>query len=166
MDNLDKNSEKRLALEDLLKIKKHEKPDEAFWEKFDQQLHEKTLKKLVYKPSLFSRLSYLFTISLKPALSVGALALFVLTMQPTFYSRTASIIAQKVPSTHQIDVLADFSSAKRNYIKNNIVIESSSDCHYASDLISPVSSSNGVRYLAGNLASVNLGSTIIGNTVY
>ncbi len=166
MNNLDKNSEKRLVLEDLLKIKRHERPDEAFWDKFDQQLHERTLKKLVYKPSLFSRLSHLFTISMKPALSVAALALFAFAIQPSFYSRTASVMVHNAPSTHQVDTLADLASTKKNYVKNNIVIESTSDYHYANDLISPISSSNGVRYLAGNLASVNLGSTIIGNTVY
>lgn len=165
MNNPDRNSEKPVALEDLLKIKRHEKPDDAFWEKFDRQLHEKTLKKLVYKTSLFSRLSHLFTISLKPAISAGALALLALTLLPAFYSGTASVIAKNVPSV-QGNGLVDFGLAKRNYVKNSIDVDSDSDCHYASVLISPSLSSNGVRYLAGNLASVNLGSTIVSNTVY
>lgn len=166
MNDLDKNSEKRLALEDLLRIKRHEKPNEAFWEKFDEQLHEKTLKKLVYKTSFFSRVSHIFTISFRPALSAGALALLTIVVQPTFFSRTAAVIVENTPSVHQIEPLADFASAKRNYVKNNIAAESGGDCHYANMPISSASSSNGVRYLAGNLASVNLGNTFTSNTVY
>lgn len=165
MNNFDKNSEKSIVLEDLLKLKRHEKPDDAFWEKFDQQLHEKTLKKLVYRPSIFSRFSSLFTISFRPALTAGALALLTIVVQrPTFYSQATSIIVDNTPA-HQTGFLSDFASVKRNYIKNSIIVESDDDCHYANTLISPSTSSTGVRYLAGNLASVSLGSTL-SNTVY
>lgn len=161
----DRNSEKPLALEDLLKIKRHERPDNAFWEEFDKQLHEKTLKKLVFKPSLYSRLSQFFSISFRPALSAGALALLTIIVQPVFFSRTASVIVENSPSAHQVDLINDFASAKRNYVKNNIVAGSGDDCNYANMQISPASSS-GVRYLAGNLASVSLSNTITSNTVY
>lgn len=165
MNNFDKNPEKCLTIEDLLKIKRHEKPDAIFWEKFDNQLREKTLEKLVYRPSIITRISNLFTVSLRPALSVGALAILTIIAQPIFYSRTAAIVVEKNPSAHQTGLI-DFASVKRNYIKNNIVVESGDDCNYANAHISPVSSSKGVRYLAGNLASVNFGNAIVSNTVY
>lgn len=165
MNNFDKNLEKSIVLEDLIKLKRHEKPDHAFWEKFDKQLHEKTLKKLVYRTSIFSRISNLFTISFRPALTAGALAVLAIIIQrPFFYSQATSIIADTAPA-HQRGILSDFASVKRNYIKNSIIVESDDDCHYANTLISPSTSSNGVRYLAGNLASVNFGGTI-SNTVY
>lgn len=34
-------------LEDLLKVKKAEQPNNAFWEKFDRELHEKTLQTFI-----------------------------------------------------------------------------------------------------------------------
>lgn len=32
---------------DLLRLKRHERPDEAYWARFDRELHEKTLRTLV-----------------------------------------------------------------------------------------------------------------------
>ena len=38
---------KHLKLEDLLKVKKAEQPNDAFWEKFDRELQEKTLQTFI-----------------------------------------------------------------------------------------------------------------------
>ena len=43
--NMDIN--KHPNLEDLLKVKKAEQPDDAFWEKFDRDLQEKTLQTFI-----------------------------------------------------------------------------------------------------------------------
>jgi hypothetical protein len=41
------NINKHPNLEDLLKVKKAEQPDDAFWEKFDRDLQEKTLQTFI-----------------------------------------------------------------------------------------------------------------------
>jgi hypothetical protein len=43
------NINKHPNLEDLLKVKKAEQPDDVFWEKFDRDLQEKTLQISVSK---------------------------------------------------------------------------------------------------------------------
>lgn len=171
MNNTDKNLEKSIVLEDLLKIKRHERPSDIFWEKFDEQLHQRTLEELVYKPSLFSRflrfsrLSRFLSISLRPALSVGAFALLTLAMQPSFFSRTASVLVKNTVSMHEDNPLVDLASVKRNYIKNEITAEIDENCHYAGMRISSSPSLDGVRYIAGTLASAGLSSSV-SNVIY
>ncbi len=43
------NINKHPNLEDLLKVKKAEQPDDVFWKKFDRDLQEKTLQTLSSK---------------------------------------------------------------------------------------------------------------------
>lgn len=41
-----------VTLEDLLKLKRHEKPDDAFWNTFEKDFKKRTLQELVTRPSL------------------------------------------------------------------------------------------------------------------
>lgn len=172
MNNLNRNPEKHIVLEDLLKLKRQEKPDQAFWDNFNKQLHEKTLQELVYsRPSIASRLSNLFTVSFfKPALSACALAVLTLTLftynnSSKSHSQSGATLV-KTSFNSKDDILVSYSSAQKNFVKNNISAEPEVDCNYANMFVSPFSSSDSVRYLAGNLASVNLGNSIVSNTIY
>ena len=44
---------KHPKLEDLLKVKKAEQPNDAFWEKFDRELQEKTLQTFIQQEPLY-----------------------------------------------------------------------------------------------------------------
>lgn len=69
-----KDQKKPVTVEDLLKIKRHEKPSEAFWARFDRELQEKTWMALAKKPSFLERLSSI----LRPVvLPIGAAAAFL-----------------------------------------------------------------------------------------
>lgn len=44
-----KDDPKKIQVEDLLRMKRAERPDPAFWERFDRELHERMLQTLVKK---------------------------------------------------------------------------------------------------------------------
>lgn len=176
MDNQNRNSEKKVTLEDLLKLKKAEKPDDIFWESFDKQLKEKTLQTLVCKPSLSSRISHIshaVLAHLKPAIPVGALALltiglFTYSQRPTHlqFSQPPQVAVAN-PSLSTSDTsFANFSSAKKHFVKNNIATDAHDARHYANKLVDPLASSSGVRYLAGSISSSSLATAITSNTLF
>ncbi len=47
MPDENQNNDQPVTVEDLLRLKRHEQPDEAFWAQFDRELHQKTLRTLV-----------------------------------------------------------------------------------------------------------------------
>ncbi|HAV14241.1 MAG TPA: hypothetical protein DCX06_12225, partial [Opitutae bacterium] len=49
MSNHTHDSQKEVKVEDLLRMKRSERPDEAFWGQFDQELHQRMLQTLVKK---------------------------------------------------------------------------------------------------------------------
>lgn len=49
MANQHQDSSEKPSLEEVLRFKQAERPDEAFWDKFDQQLHQRMLRTLVKK---------------------------------------------------------------------------------------------------------------------
>ena len=68
-----------VALEDLLKLKRLEKPDTAFWSSFDREFEKKTLKELVKKPSMREAFAHWLSTSGSrwiPASAVAAAAVF------------------------------------------------------------------------------------------
>lgn len=48
-----KQTDSGINVEDLLRLKRHEQPDEAFWGKFDRELHQRMLHTLVKKDPLY-----------------------------------------------------------------------------------------------------------------
>lgn len=59
-------SDQKVTLEDLLKLKRLEKPSEVFWNRFDRELQEKTWSALVEKVSIGERLQKLWRVALVP----------------------------------------------------------------------------------------------------
>lgn len=170
MHNFDRNSEKQVTLEDLLRLKKLERPDSVFWEKFDKQLHENTLKKLFCKRSILSRIFSFGSISLKPAIPVGALALLTFTIfahyqSHSFYAKNNSVIEKNSFLPRKDQALVDFAPVKRNYVKNSIIPDNNADMHCAKSLVSPASY-NGIRYLAGKTTSLSLANAMADNAIY
>jgi len=56
MSNSDPEKEKQVKLEDLLRVKRAERPDDAFWGKFDRELHQRMLQTLMKKDPWFVQL--------------------------------------------------------------------------------------------------------------
>lgn len=63
-----------IQLEDLLRLKKHEQPDDAFWADFEKSLHKKTLQALVKPQPLRVRLLSRVQGMLHPAFAMPAAA--------------------------------------------------------------------------------------------
>ena len=83
-----------MELEDLLRIKRAERPNPEFWDKFDHELHERMLQNLVKKdswPVQFLRSFRGWMLQSMAAVATLAIAA-TLSIRPFFYS---SIIKQK-----------------------------------------------------------------------
>ncbi len=68
---------KQVSLDDLLRLKRHERPDPAFWDTFQAELHEKTLSTLVRRNHGMSGYFAAGWKRMVPFMPVAAAALFV-----------------------------------------------------------------------------------------
>ncbi|MBC2604139.1 hypothetical protein [Puniceicoccus vermicola] len=76
-----KDEDKKTSLEDLLRVKRAEKPDDAFWQKFDRDLEKRIVKSVVHRESpVQSVLQWVYhhgkSITAISCVSVGAYFLF------------------------------------------------------------------------------------------
>lgn len=81
---------KEVKVEDLLRLKRSERPDEAFWDTFDRELHQRMLQTLVKKDSWYTQLLRGVSGRLAQTAAVGAAAAFLALMvvQPSFVDAT------------------------------------------------------------------------------
>lgn len=77
MSKLSNNPRKQVELEDLLRLKRLERPDDAFWNSFQAELHQKTLNTLVRRDISFASRLMQGWKRWAPLIPVGAAALFV-----------------------------------------------------------------------------------------
>lgn len=103
---------KNLQLEDLLRFKQAERPDAAYWSRFDRELHQRMLHTLVKKDPLYRQVLRAFTGKLFPvgmlATATAALAIVVgvpstqpvPTTQPALASQPASLESSNVSISH------------------------------------------------------------------
>lgn len=66
-----------VTLEDLLRLKRFEKPEQDFWERFDRELEKKRLLTLVNRPSFLRRFAHPLVQRVYPLYSLGAAALLL-----------------------------------------------------------------------------------------
>ena len=75
------STDKDVQLEDLLRFKQSERPDAAYWSRFDRELHQRMLHTLVKKDPLYRQVLRAFTGKLFPvgmlATATAALAIVV-----------------------------------------------------------------------------------------
>lgn len=151
---------KTTSVEDLLRVKIHEKPNEAFWEHFDRSLNEKMKKSLVKSPSRFSLeyLSKAFAFYLKPSSILAGAALFtvgffafasmsqireVSTINPFFKNPASAVLLSQKTSKEGV----------KNYIRDAVntwpqtSISTNQSAQHENML--DINASN-VRYLAGS----------------
>jgi hypothetical protein len=169
-------NDKRVTLEDLLKLKRHERPDPAYWERFQRELHEKTLRSLVKTTAVSPSGLRAFLCRWHPALPLTSAAAFVLLLAfsqgiihlPTAPSAfEASPIAQENASSHVV-AIADTTSTHSwdearisgapSYVVSAISSrsDSSSDQRYtqvaASKVLAPAHRPE-VQFVSGAMAS-------------
>ena len=106
-----------VSLEDLLKLKRCEQPDESFWNSFESSFEKRTLKELVKKPSFRATFSHWLAHSGKrwiPASAVAAAA-FIFAGQsfletPSSVTAPAETLAQSEMSS--VNVVASTETIK------------------------------------------------------
>lgn len=97
------DSQKQVKVEDLLRFKRAERPDDAFWGEFDRELHQRMLQTLVKKDPLhlqiWRTLSGRLTQSIGVACAAAFLALMV--VRPVFIGTGTAAV-----SVAQVDQVA------------------------------------------------------------
>ena len=78
-------TDKKVQLEDLLRLKQAERPDAAYWSRFDRELHQRMLHTLVKKDRLYRQILRGLTGRLFPAglLATATAALAIVVGLPT-----------------------------------------------------------------------------------
>lgn len=71
------NQQTTTEISDLFALKRCEKPDEAFWDKFQNELHQKTLQSLVTREAWYLKLWRLSAANIKPMVPLTAAATFI-----------------------------------------------------------------------------------------
>jgi hypothetical protein len=69
-----KDAQKEVKVEDLLRMKRAERPDDAFWNSFDRELHQRMLQTLVKKDPWYSQLFRAASGRIAQTAAVGAAA--------------------------------------------------------------------------------------------
>ena len=70
------NKERKLKLEDLMKVKAAERPDAQFWERFDLELNERALKTCIKRESLLERMGAHLVEHVLPITATVAVVMF------------------------------------------------------------------------------------------
>ena len=110
MADIKNAQEKEVKVEDLLRLKRAERPDEAFWGTFDRELHQRMLQTLVKKDPWYVQLVRGVSGRIAQTTAVGAAAAFLAMMvvRPAFVE-----LAQ--PSTGAtLATLADLENSQEN----------------------------------------------------
>lgn len=64
----DRSDDRRVTLEELLSLKRHEKPDARFWSSFDRELERRIVRSVVNRPGWFERVGGGLVALLSPSL--------------------------------------------------------------------------------------------------
>ena len=83
--------EKEVKVEDLLRLKRAERPSEAFWNTFDRELHQRMLQTLVKKDPWYVQALRGISGRVAQTAAVGAAAVFLAMMvvRPAFFNTAA-----------------------------------------------------------------------------
>lgn len=134
---LSQNLEKpvRPSLEDLLKLKRFEKPEAAFWNDFERQLEAKRLTILLKKEPWALRCLKSFLgrrFRLSSALGVAALALVVSIRQGNFTPQAALDLAEASSSFAKKDLHLSWIKASQLAFSQNIMVGAQKSLQVAS----------------------------------
>ena len=86
MANSTKDSRNKVSLEELLRFKKAERPDQDFWKDFDSELHQRMMQTLVKKDPWYTQLIRGLSgkFAQATAISAAAAVLGLMVLRPAF----------------------------------------------------------------------------------
>lgn len=103
-----KDSPQTVSLEELLRFKRAERPDQAFWEQFDNELHQRMLQTLVKKDPWYVQLFRGLTgkIAQTTAISAAAALLALMVIRPALVmsdeqSQLTGAALAEAPTAHE-----------------------------------------------------------------
>ena len=93
-----KDSQEKVSLEELLRFKKSERPDETFWSEFDQQLHQRMMRTLVKKEPWPVQVMRALSGKLAQTTAIGAAAavLAMMVIRPAFLASNDGVQATEL----------------------------------------------------------------------
>ena len=102
-----------MKVEDLLRLKRAERPGEVFWNTFDRELHQRMLQTLVKKDPWYVQLFHGFSGRIAQTTTVGAVAIFLalMVMRPALVDSTRANGANGAYSALQKNALDLVNSA-------------------------------------------------------
>jgi hypothetical protein len=98
------NKQPKVTLEDLLRLKRHERPTPEYWARFDGELRARMLRKFVAPEPLAVRWSRVFISRATPWMTAGATAGLVMAF--ALHSQFALPTAESAPLHHATQVAA------------------------------------------------------------
>lgn len=133
--------QKEVKVEDLLRLKRAERPDEAFWNTFDRELHQRMLQTLVKKDPWYVQLLRGFSGRIAQTTAVGAAAAFLAMMvvRPAFLETTqpstsGSFVFQQAETISSAPVEVAMSDLAPDYqIEAISTVSSSSELGYTQE---------------------------------
>ncbi len=104
---------KEVKVEDLLRLKRSERPDEVFWNTFDRELHQRMLQTLVKKDPWYIQLLRGLSGRIAQTAAVGAAAAFLAMMvvRPAFVDATNPSSSSPFAQVESISVPVAFEVA-------------------------------------------------------
>lgn len=114
------------TLEDLLRLKRHEKPSPEFWKSFDRELRERTLKTVVCEQRLsFSRVVRQVRKIFAPTFPVAAAALIALAFLVPSDNFQAGFASSQdtwdsMPDSHVSLFVSDSVQSSRHFLSSEV----------------------------------------------
>ena len=107
MADTDNSHEKEVKVEDLLRLKRAERPGEVFWNTFDRELHQRMLQTLVKKDPWYVQVLRGVSGRIAQTAAVGAAAVFLalMVMRPALVDSTRANGANLALQKNALDLV-------------------------------------------------------------
>ena len=93
-----KDVERKVTVEDLLRLKRAERPAPEFWARFESEMRAKQLAAIVVRRPVWDGFSRIFSVVYRNQLPFGAAAALALTWVGLHYSAAPSLVVAEVPA--------------------------------------------------------------------
>ena len=153
------NINKHPNLEDLLKVKKAEQPDDVFWEKFDRDLQEKTLQTFIKQEPWYRNLANKFS---QFALSTSMACALIFLMGTALYinlSPERDILSSDVNPQEESLMIFEEMMITEEFSDYAVVVNDTLEKNYAVEVISIQGDSETYDFEADAI-SVAIGDTV------
>jgi hypothetical protein len=177
MDKNKDNKDIKISLEDLLKLKRNEKPTADFWSRFDQSLHQRKLsilfkKQPAYKLALKFLGAKIYRWTHTATLAAATLVVFFKmhqTQTPLNLFKVAQTSISTLAPAEDYETFAAHLSAntQKNFIQNTLAADTNSTAHKLFPTKNYRIQRSGIAYNSGTLvSSVNRSSSYKSGIVY